>query len=175
LARKRNRPHLGQRNSRTLVNSGRAPTRSRRAGVRGAPDAENECGSARLRSASCANLLCHCRIAYLIDSGAYSGLSRQTMTRVADCKPFFHWQFHRIRVVGYEPRGRGFESCQARHSNKGLGKPGSLSFGLGARFVPFSRHFLHQPQRAWAIRIRGKMVDCKMGMRSDHLRAFPST
>src|SRR5687768_12195909 len=25
------------------------------------------------------------------------------------------------RVLGYEPRGRGFESCRARHENKGLG------------------------------------------------------
>ena len=31
-------------------------------------------------------------------------------------------------AVVYEPRGCGFESCQARHSNKGLGKPRPLSF-----------------------------------------------
>ena len=44
--------------------------------------------------------------------------------------------------MGYEPRGRGFESCQARHQFKGLGKPKPFLFGSVPRRFYALRHHL---------------------------------
>ena len=62
-------------------------------------------------------------------------------------------------AVVYEPRGRGFESCQARHSNKGLGKPRPLSFLQLCRKCDVNHIWRHRVRLGYSIRTSGLLAE----------------
>ena len=101
------------------------------------------------------------------------------MTQSRSCKALFKKKKVALRPMGYEPRGRGFESCQARQRNKHLGHPSGwpLCHGFSASVLQyffttshskqsFGQRAIYERTRSLFLVLRGCWLDVLRGEES---------